>query len=160
GVYFISTAVLVASADWRLTIPFLVWLGAYLCVCFYFVPRLQKIAEAQADARSVMTGRVVDSYTNILTVKLFAHTPGADEYARESMGIFLGAVYSQMRRVTQLNVILSVLNYVLLVAIVALSINLWRERSLTVGGIAVAVTLAQRLQGMSQWILWELGNLF
>ena len=160
GVYFISTAVLVATADWRLTIPFMVWLGAYLCVCVYFVPRLQKIAEAQAEARSVMTGRVVDSYTNILTVKLFAHTKGEDEYARESMGVFLGAVYSQMRRVTQLNVILSVLNYILLVTIVALSIALWRERSLTVGGIAVAVTLAQRLQGMSQWILWELGNLF
>ncbi|HWA62917.1 MAG TPA: ABC transporter ATP-binding protein [Caulobacteraceae bacterium] len=160
GVYFISTSVLVASADWRLTIPFLVWLGAYLCVCVYFVPRLQKIAEAQADARSVMTGRVVDSYTNILTVKLFAHTRSEDEYARESMGVFLDAVYRQMRRVTQLNIILSLLNYLLLVAIVIVSIGLWRERSLTVGGIAVAVTLAQRLQGMSQWILWELGNLF
>ena len=160
GVYFISAAVLVASADWRLAMPFMAWLVAYLGVCFYFVPRLQKIAEAQADARSVMTGRVVDSYTNILTVKLFAHTRGEDEYARESMGIFLGTVHRQMRRVTQLNLILSALNYLLLAAIVILSIALWRQRLLTPGQIAVAVALAQRLQGMSQWILWELGNLF
>ncbi|MFI4976714.1 MAG: ABC transporter ATP-binding protein [Caulobacterales bacterium] len=160
GVYFISAAALVASADWRLALPFLGWLAAYLCVCFYFVPRLQKIAEAQADARSVMTGRVVDSYTNILTVKLFAHARGEDEYARESMDVFLGTVHRQMRRVTQLNLILAGLNYLLLAAIVVLSIALWRQRLVTAGNIAVAVALSQRLQSMSQWILWELGNLF
>ncbi len=160
GVYFLSTAALVASKDWRLAIPFMVWLGAYLCVCLYFVPRLQKIAEAQADARSVMTGRVVDSYTNILTVKLFAHARGEDEYARESMGIFLSTVHRQMRLVSQLNFILSVLNYVLLAAVAATCIALWRMAVLRPADVAVAVALAQRLQGMSQWILWELGNLF
>ena len=160
GVYFISAAVLVASADWRLSLPFLGWLAAYLAVCGYFVPRLQKIAEAQADARSVMTGRVVDSYTNILTVKLFAHTQGEDAYARESMDIFLGTVHRQMRRVTVLNLLLSLLNYLLLFAIVALSIVLWRRHAITPGNIAVAIALAQRLQSMSQWILWELANLF
>jgi ATP-binding cassette subfamily B multidrug efflux pump len=160
GVYFISAAVLVASADWRLCLPFLAWLGAYIAICVYFVPRLQKIAEAQAEARSVMTGRVVDSYTNILTVKLFAHTSSEDDYARESMDIFLGTVHRQMRRVTTLNFLLSMLNYLLLFAIVALSIRLWLMRVVTPGNIAVAIALAQRLQSMSQWILWELGNLF
>ena len=160
GVYFISAAVLVATADWRLCLPFLAWLAAYIGICAYFVPRLQKIAEAQADARSVMTGRVVDSYTNILTVKLFAHTKGEDAYARESMDIFLGTVHRQMRRVTVLNLLLSMLNYLLLFAIVALSIRLWLVHAVTPGEIAVAVALAQRLQSMSQWILWELGALF
>ncbi len=160
GVYFISAAALVASADLRLCLPFMGWLAAYLLVCIYFVPRLQKIAEAQAEARSVMTGRVVDSYTNILTVKLFAHTRGEDAYARESMDVFLGTVHRQMRRVTTLNLLLSILNYLLLFAIVALSIRLWLDRAITPGSIAVAVALAQRLQSMSQWILWELGALF
>ena len=160
GVYFISAAVLVASADWRLCLPFLGWLGAYIAICSYFVPRLQKIAEAQAEARSVMTGRVVDSYTNILTVKLFAHTTSEDDYARESMDIFLGTVRRQMRRVTQLNLLLSMLNYLLLFATVALAIRLWLLHAVTPGNIAVAVALSQRLQSMSQWILWELANLF
>ncbi len=160
GVYFISAAVLVASADWRLCLPFLGWLAAYIAICAYFVPRLQKIAEAQAEARSVMTGRVVDSYTNILTVKLFAHTNSEDDYARESMSIFLATVHRQMRRVTVLNLLLSMLNYLLLFATVALSVRLWLVHAVTPGNIAVAVALAQRLQSMSQWILWELGALF
>jgi ATP-binding cassette subfamily B multidrug efflux pump len=160
GVYFVSAAVLVASADWRLCLPFLGWLAAYVGICIHFVPKLQKIAEAQAEARSVMTGRVVDSYTNILTVKLFAHTSSEDDYARESMDIFLATVHRQMRQVTVLNLLLSMLNYLLLFATVVLAIQLWLLHAVTPGNIAVAIALAQRLQSMSQWILWELGALF
>ena len=160
GVYFISAAVLMASADWRLSIPMLAWLAAYVMLARHFVPRLQKVAEAQADARSVMTGRIVDSYTNILTVKLFAHTRGEDAYARDSMSTFLGLVHRQMRLFTLLNMCLFAINYVLLFAITALAIELWRLRAVTPGDIAIAVALVMRLQGMAQWILGELSLLF
>jgi ATP-binding cassette subfamily B multidrug efflux pump len=160
GVYFISAAIMMASADWRLGAPMLAWLIAYLCLARFFVPRLQKIAEAQADARSVMTGRIVDSYTNILTVKLFAHTRGEDDYARESMGVFLGTVHRQMRLFTQLNICLFAINYVLLFAVAALAIELWRIKAVTPGDIAIAVALVLRLQGMAQWILGEISILF
>jgi ATP-binding cassette subfamily B multidrug efflux pump len=160
GVYFIAAAILMASADWRLGVPMLVWLILYLGLARSFVPRLQKVAEAQADARSVMTGRIVDSYTNILTVKLFAHTRGEDDYARDSMGVFLGTVHRQMRLFTVLNICLFALNYLLLFSVAGLAIELWRIKAVTPGDIAIAVALVIRLQGMAQWILGELSLLF
>jgi ATP-binding cassette subfamily B multidrug efflux pump len=160
GVYFIAAAVLMSSADIRLLPPLLAWLAGYVALCAWFIPRLQKIAQAQADARSVMTGRLVDSYTNILTVKLFAHTRGEDRYARDSMDAFIDTAYRQMRLVTGLNVCLNTLNYVLLFVIAAVAIWLWIGRSVTPGDIAVAIALVQRLQSMSQWILFELSTLF
>ena len=88
-VYFLSALALVASADWRLTLPLILWAVVYGCIMWWYVPRLGKVAEDQADARSVMTGRIVDSYTNIQTVKLFAHAGREEDYARESMDGFL-----------------------------------------------------------------------
>ena len=160
GVYFIAAAVLMASADLRLLPPLIAWLVGYGGLCAWFIPRLQKVAQAQADARSVMTGRLVDSYTNIITVKLFAHTRGEDAYARESMDGFMGTVYRQMRLVTALNVCLNTLNYILLFVVAAVAIWLWLKRAVTTGDIAVAIALVQRLQSMSQWILFELSTLF
>ncbi|MDR0258923.1 MAG: multidrug ABC transporter ATP-binding protein, partial [Comamonas sp.] len=81
SVYMIGILILAASFEWRLMLPFLLWLLAYIGACFFFVPRLGKIGKAQADARSMMTGRVTDAYTNIATVKLFAHTRREAEYA-------------------------------------------------------------------------------
>ena len=160
GVYFLGSVFLVFSADWRLALPLTGWLLAYMVVGWYFVPKLQAISERQADARSVMTGRVVDSYTNILTVKLFAHTAGEVDYARESMTEFMGTVYGQNRLVTAMNMTLFALNYALLFAMAALCIQLWRMNLVTPGGVAIAVALVQRLQGMSQWILWETAAFF
>lgn len=160
SVYFIGTVVIVASADWRLAMPLLAWLLCYLVLLRYFVPRLGQVAAKQADARSVMTGRVVDSYTNIQTVKLFSHAQRESAFAREGMERFLGTVHQQMRLVTKLYTCLYLLNSLLLFSVAALAIWLWLGSLITVGAIAVALSLVLRLWGMSQWIMWEVSALF
>jgi ATP-binding cassette subfamily B multidrug efflux pump len=160
GVYFISVIAIIASADSRLVLPLLVWLAGYIGVQLYFIPRLKQIATKQADARSVMTGRIVDSYTNIQTVKLFAHTQREADYAQDSMQGFMNTVYRQMRLATGFNVAVNVLNYWLTLSIAGMSVWLWSESLISVGAIAVAISLALRINGMSQWIMWEVGNLF
>ncbi|WP_405600201.1 MULTISPECIES: ABC transporter ATP-binding protein [unclassified Pseudoalteromonas] len=159
-VYFGSMVFLVAEADWRLMIPLLVWLALYICVQLYFVPRLKKIASSQADARSEMTGRIVDSYTNISTIKLFSYTQREEQYAKQSMDVFLQPVYKQMRLVTSLNFVIQTLNYLLVFSVAAVSLYLWSLSAITAGAIAVAVSLALRLNGMAQWIMWEISSLF
>jgi ATP-binding cassette, subfamily B, multidrug efflux pump len=159
-VYVLSSVVLLGSADWRLAIPMVVWIGTYILTALYFIPKLGTISQGQADARSIMTGRVVDSYTNILTVKLFGHSSAESAYARASMEPFLDTVKQQMRMVTKLNLALSFQNNLLLASVVILSIVLWQQSAVTVGAIAVAIGLVMRMQGMSQWILWEVGSLF
>ncbi|WP_166373139.1 ABC transporter ATP-binding protein [Psychromonas sp. SA13A] len=159
-VYFISMVVMIAKADYRLAIPMLVWMVIYICIQYYFIPRLRKVATEQADARSTMTGRIVDSYTNISTVKLFAHTDSESAYAKQGMKGFLDTVYRQMRLATGINVSVQISNYVLAFAITALSISLWMQSAISVGAIAIAVSLALRLNGMSQWIMWEFSALF
>ncbi|OLQ93293.1 multidrug ABC transporter ATP-binding protein [Vibrio panuliri] len=160
SVYFTSMIVLLAQADWRLMIPMLVWLAAYIGIQIYFVPRLKQVATEQADARSLMTGRIVDSYTNISTVKLFSHSDRETEYAEEGMQGFLQTVYRQMRLVTGFDVAVEITNYLLVFAIGALSIYLWMDSAISVGAIAIAISLALRINGMSMWIMWEVGALF
>ncbi|NWG91871.1 MAG: ABC transporter ATP-binding protein [Parvularculaceae bacterium] len=160
AVYFVTMIGMVASAYWRLAAPLLAWLGVYLALLAFFIPRLKNVAEAQADARSVMTGRIVDSYTNIGTVKLFAHAGREEAYARESMEQFLGTVHPQMRLVTLLNTAVYFNNSLAVFMIAALSIGLWLNSLVSVGAIAAAIALALRLNGMSQWIMWEVSGLF
>lgn len=159
-VYFGSMLFLVAEADWRLMLPLLVWLVLYICIQLYFVPRLKKVATSQADARSEMTGRIVDSYTNIATIKLFSYTQREEEYAKQSMDVFLQPVYKQMRLVTSLNFVIQTLNYLLVFSVTAVSLYLWSLSAISAGAIAVAVSLALRLNGMAQWIMWEISSLF
>ncbi|SDU01089.1 ABC transporter ATP-binding protein [Halopseudomonas salegens] len=160
GVYFIGTLLVVGLADWRLMLPLLVWLFGYVVLMRHFVPLLGKVAERQADARSLMTGRIVDSYTNIQTVKLFSHAQRESSYAREGMQDFMHTVYRQMRLVTLVYTLLYVLNALLLAAVTGLAIWLWLQEAVSVGAVAVAVGLVLRLWGMSQWIMWELSALF
>lgn len=160
AVYFTGALVLFASSDLRLTAPLLFWLGGYLLALRYFVPRLRRVSMEQADARSVVTGRIVDSYTNISTVKMFAHAAREDEYARDGMEGFLDTVYRQMRLSTYLTAVLNTLNSFLLFSVAAISIWLWSIGSVTTGAIAFAMGLVLRLQGMAHWILWEVAHLF
>jgi len=160
GVYFISAMLLMAAFDVWLIVPFFAWVIAYAWLLSYFLPRLKTISKKQADARSEMAGRVVDSYTNIQTVKLFAHSGREASYARESMQLFLDTVHPQMRLVTQLNGLLTFINGLLLFGVGAASIALWINGGVSVGAVAVGVGLVLRLQGMSQWIMWELSSLF
>ncbi len=160
GVYFLGSLLIAASFDARLMVPLVSWLLAYTCLLRYFVPRLRKLSELQADARSTMTGRIVDSYTNIATVKLFSHSRREEAYARDGMSGFLGTVHRQMRLVTIFWVSLYALNSTLLVVMGALSIHLWLASAVSVGGVAAAMGLVLRLGGMSQWIMWEVSALF
>ncbi len=160
SVFFISMVVLVAAADWRLMLPMLGWLGVYVVLLIWFVPRLQKVAEAQADARSVMTGRIVDSYTNIQTVKLFAHAGREEAYAKEGMAEFLGTVHPQMRLVTGFNACVYLNNTLLVFLTAATGLLLWQGNLIGAGALAASLGLAMRIKAMSQWIMWEVAGLF
>ena len=159
-VYFLAVVALVFSTNWQLVMPLILWLLAYIVILRVMLPKLKKVSQAQADARSLMTGRLVDSYTNIMTVKLFSHHQREEDYAKEAMDGFLQAVYPQMRLVTVLQALVWGINSVLVFSISALAIYLWLQGSVSPGDIAIAVSLSLRLNGMSQWIMWEVSSLF
>ena len=159
-VYFTGILVLSASLDWRLAMPLVAWFFAYSALLYYFLPRLAKISTAQAHARSDMTGRLVDTYTNISTVKLFSHSNREADYAKTGMEYFLSTVHPQMRLATLLGSGVWVINVLLIFAIAAVSLWLWSSAAITTGAIAAAVGLVLRLNGMAQWIMWEVSALF
>ena len=159
-VYFVGALVLVATSDLWLMVPMLIWLAGYVAACWYFVPRLGRISAEQADMRSLVTGRVVDSYTNIPTVKLFAHHDREDGYAKEGMTWMLDAVHRSMRLSTLMTSTLQILSGVLIFTMAAISISLWYNNAITTGAIAFAIGLTLRIKAMSQWIIWEVASLF
>ena len=160
GVYFIGALILAASTDGWLALPFVGWGLGYGLLLWWLIPRIGRISEAQADARAVMTGRVVDSYTNITTVKLFSHSSREEAYVRESMDGFLDTVHGQMRLASVQNIMLSTLNSGLVFAVTALGLWLWIGGRVEVGAVAIAIPLALRLGNMSHWIMWEFAGLF
>jgi len=159
-VFFIGTLAVAGWSDWRMMLPFAAWLVGYALLMKHFVPRMERVSRAQADARSVMTGRIVDSYTNIATVKLFSHSRREQAYAHEAMDGFLNTVHPQMRLATVINSVLYAMNMALLFAVVALGLWLWHGGAISAGAVAVSVALVLRMLGMSQWIMWELSALF
>ncbi len=158
--FFVSMLALVIVVDWRLVVPLVLWFVFYSLILWHFIPKLRKLSSEQADARSMMTGRIVDSYTNIGTVKLFSHAGREETYAREGMDEFLGTVHRQMRQISLLNICVDVNNAVTIFAVAAASIAFWLTGEVSVGSVAVAIGLAMRINGMSQWIMWEVSALF
>lgn len=159
-VYFGSMLYVLTNLNTWFLVPMLVWLFIYTALQFYFNPKVRQYSQAQSDARSTMTGRIVDAYTNINTVKLFAHTESEAEYARDSMDTYLQTVYKQMGTLSTLMITMTILNYILIFATSALSIYLWLNDLVGLGAIAVAVSMALRLLGMSRWVMFELTDLF
>ncbi|ODS22994.1 multidrug ABC transporter ATP-binding protein [Candidatus Endobugula sertula] len=159
-IYCIGMLMLIVTTDIRLGIPLFVWLFVYVTSLVHFIPQLKKAAAVQADARAVMTGRIVDSYANISTVKLFSHDKRELAYTKEGMQQLLDAVHLQMRLVTKLQVVVWSLNALLFFSIAALSIYLWVHHQTPVGAVVIAISLVLRLNGMSQWIMWEVSGLF
>jgi ATP-binding cassette subfamily B multidrug efflux pump len=159
-VFLVSAIVSFASNDWRLAMPLLGWLVLYGLTMRYFVPRLGKLSERQADMRSLVTGRVVDTYTNMPTVKLFAHASREDDYAREGMEWMLQSVNDSMRVSTLMNVTLNLINGMLITSTAAIATWLWHSNAITVGAIAFSVGLVYRMLGMAHWMLWEIASLF
>ncbi len=159
-VYFSSALVIFISSDVRLALPLLCWLAAYVLVMRFFLPKLKAVSAKQADARSSMTGRVVDAYSNIQTVKMFSSSDAEEQYAKDSMQEMLQSVYQQMRLVTKLNTTLITLNALLICSTMGFGVWLWTQSIVSTGAIAVAGALTLRLQAMSQWFIWELARLF
>jgi ATP-binding cassette subfamily B multidrug efflux pump len=159
-IYFVTmTAVLGIFNAWTIA-PFALWLALYLLSMHYFVPRLAAVAQEQADARSLMTGRITDAYTNITTVKLFSHAQREAGYARGAMQEFLATVHRQMRLVSGFEVANQVMSVVLIGCTVGVSLWLWVRGEVGVGAVAAATAMAMRLNGISHWIMWEMASLF
>ncbi|WP_323119006.1 ABC transporter ATP-binding protein [Burkholderia alba] len=158
--YLIGILLLAASFEWKLMIPFAVWLFAYGIACWFFVPRLGKIGGAQADARAMMTGRITDAYANIATVKLFAHTHREADYARRAMEEFKTTGYAQMRLVSAFEITNHLLITGLLIGATGLSLHLWMIGQVGAGVVAAVIAMALRLSGYSHWIMWEMTGLF
>ncbi|MCZ0925949.1 ABC transporter ATP-binding protein/permease [Halomonas janggokensis] len=159
-VYFTGAAILMGRADPWLLLPLGLWLAGYLAIMWFFVPRLRDVSMAQADARAQMTGRVVDSYSNIQTIKLFADTQREQDYAKDAMEGFMGTVHRQMRLVTIMSVCLTLLNTALLVGTAGMAISAWYLDAISLGVLAIAIALVMRIRFMSDWILWEVAGLF
>ena len=160
AVYFLTMVALAASFDLRLIWPFAIWLSLYALAVVYFVPRLAKVGKEQADARSLMTGRVSDAYTNIATVKLFSHTRREAQFARSAMQDFIVTGYAQMRLVSGFEIVNQALSMALIAAVAGMSLWLWSLGALGAGAVAAATAMALRLNGMSHWIMWEMTELF
>ena len=160
AVQWVGAAVIFAAADWRLLLPLVVWLLAYMGALLYFVPRIKQRSTEAAEARSMLVGRMVDSYTNILTVKLFAHADREDGYARAALEEQMAKWQASLRIQTSMELVLYTLNGFLIVAATGLAIYLWSIDIVTVGAIAVVTGLVLRIVGMSGWILWVVAGIF
>jgi ATP-binding cassette subfamily B multidrug efflux pump len=152
-------AVVGGFAVWLL-VPFLGWLAAYGVALLYFVPRLGQVAKEQADARSLMTGRITDAYTNIATVKLFSHAQREARFARSAMEDFMVTAHTQMRLVTGFEVVNHTLSMLLIASTAGVTLWLWTQHQVGVGAVAAATAMALRLNGISHWVMWELSSLF
>ena len=159
-IYFLTIVAVVGGMDPWLMLPFLGWLAAYVVTLRYFVPRLGRVGKAQADARSLMTGRVTDAYTNIATVKLFSHSNREARFARGAMEEFMTTVHGQMRLVSAFEAVNQVLSVALIAATTGVAVVLWMGGGVGVGAVAAATAMALRLNGMSHWVMWEMASLF
>ena len=159
-IYFVTMVVVVGGFDAWLLLPFLGWVLLYILALRYFVPRLAKTSKSQADARSLMTGRITDAYTNIATVKLFSHAGREAGYARSAMQEFLVTVHAQMRLVTGFEVVNHLLGILLILCTAGVTLGLWMRGHVGVGAVAAATAMALRLNGISHWVMWEMASLF
>ena len=160
AIYTTSALYLFAQADVRLALPLLIWLVFYIGSLWFFVPRIKERAIANSDARSRLTGRVVDSYTNILTVKLFAHADREDGYIEQGLRTQLDAFKAQLRMITFMNVSMLALNGLLMVGTMALGLWLWAHGNISIGALALAAGLIIRIVNMSGWIMWVVTGIF
>jgi ATP-binding cassette subfamily B multidrug efflux pump len=159
-VYFVTLSLVLGSFDSRLLAPLFGWLACYVGALCHFVPRLARVSREQADARASMTGRVTDAYANIATVKLFSHAGREAGYAREAMQDFLRNVYAMMRLVSGIQIVQYAMAMGLVVATTGTALWLWSRGDVGLGALAAATAMAMRLNGMSQWIIWEMAQLF
>ncbi|WP_426153482.1 ABC transporter ATP-binding protein [Pseudomonas sp. DC3000-4b1] len=160
GVYFVAIIALAGGFDLRLMLPFVAWLVLFGLAMGYFVPRLGKVGQEQAHARSTMTGRVSDAYTNITTVKLFSHSKREAHFARAAMEDFKLTGFRQMRLVSQFEIVNQALVAGLIMAGGGYALWLWHAGQVGAGAVAAITAMALRINGMSHWIMWQMTSLF
>lgn len=159
-VYFLTSSVVLWQFDAWLLLPFIAWMLAFVLILWRAIPQLARLAERQADARALMTGRITDAYSNITTVKLFSHSQRESDYARSAMEEFLQTVHAQMRRVTMLEVLNHSINIMLIGGTAGLGLWLWHGGHVSAGAVAAATAMALRINGLSHWIMWQSASLF
>jgi ATP-binding cassette subfamily B multidrug efflux pump len=160
AVYGASAYGLMAAADWRLGLPTLLWFVGYIVFLLYFVPKLRELARTSSEFRSLVMARVVDSYTNILTVKLFARLADEDAYVRESIDQHQGAIAAHMGLITRFMISLTAMNALLLVGTAAIGIALWAQGAVSAGVVATALPLAWQTANAAGWVSWEVTAIF
>lgn len=160
GTFLVGASAVLLGIDSLLLLPFIFWLCSVGGLLLFLLPRLQKTAREQADARALMTGRITDAYANIGTVKLFSHSHRESAYAKEAMQHFMGKVHNQMRLVSILELLVSLISVTLVTSSIGLALYLWSNDQVGAGAVAVAGALAIRLQGLTHWVLWETAALF
>lgn len=159
-VYIATMLIMLSNANISLCIPLAVWLILYISSLVCFIPQLRKASKQQSELRSIMVGRIVDSYTNISTVKLFGGHGKEEKYAKNAMDEFRHSEYRALRILSMFDVSVQFMNYTLLITLVMLSLWLWSNYLVTPGAIAIATAIAIRMINMSRWIMWEVGAIF
>jgi len=159
-IYAITSLVLFAEADWRLMLPLVIWIVCFIAALAYFVPRVKARSVVSSEARSKLMGRIVDGYTNIATLKLFAHTDHEQQYAREAISEQTEKTQLASRVITSMDVVITTLNGLLVVGTTGLALWLWSQSLITVGAIALATGLVIRIVNMSGWIMWVVNGIF
>ncbi len=160
AIYGVGALAVLLTQDWRLALPMVLWLGAYAVLLRHFVPKIGQTAMAMSESRSQLTGRIVDSYTNILTVKLFAKADEEDAFVREALVRHTELSQKQGRMVTGFIMGLAVLNALLIFSISAAALWLWSSGTISIGIVATAIPFALQLAGMAGWLAWELMEVF
>jgi ATP-binding cassette, subfamily B, multidrug efflux pump len=158
--YGVTALVLMAMADWRLGVPTMLWMAAYVVFLRYFVPRMRDLSKASSEARSMVMGRVVDSYSNILTVKLFARIADEDAYVRDTVDEHQAAMQRHMRMTTRFMLSLVVMNALLLAGTAGIGIWLWAHGTVSAGVVATALPLAWQITNVAGWVSWEVASIF
>ncbi|MDU6100514.1 MAG: ABC transporter ATP-binding protein, partial [Acinetobacter sp.] len=159
-IYFITISLVLGSISPVLIVPLLLWLALFIGIASYFIPRLGRVSQEQADARAVMTGRVTDAYTNIQTVKLFAHAGRESQYAKESMKEFMVTVYKQMRLAVKYQICIRLLSAFLFISVIGTSVWLWTEGQAALGVIAATTAMVLKLDSLAEFIMWHVTMLF
>ncbi|MDV2468392.1 ABC transporter ATP-binding protein [Acinetobacter chinensis] len=159
-IYFITISVVLGSISPVLLVPLLLWLVLFISAALFFIPRLGRISKEQADARAVMTGRVTDAYTNIQTVKLFAHAGRESQYAKESMQLFMVTVFKQMRLGTLYEICINLLTAVLFFGVLGTAVWLWLNGQAAIGVIAATTAMILKLNSMAEFMMWQTSALF
>jgi ATP-binding cassette subfamily B multidrug efflux pump len=159
-IYGTSSVILLASADPWLALPVVLWFAGYVAMMGFFVPRMQQQSKRMSETRSMLTGRIVDTYTNIVTVKLFARAKDEDAYVREAIDAHTGRFHDSLRLNTLFALTLTVLNALLIVSTGAFAIVLWRHGHVTVGTVAMALPMMTQIVSASGWVAWQVTGIF